>query len=187
MASIKYVFYYFLFIVRLPKFLIRKNKIPIHNKISGNAFISECHLGKYNFIGRNTVLRLTKIGNYCSIAAGVQIGGMEHPYWFGSTSPILFQDIIINEETTVIEDDVWIGANSIVKRGVKIGRGAVIGASSLVLQDVPAYSIVVGTPAKLIKMRFDQKVINEIKISRYWLQKPSKARKKLNSISFPQK
>lgn len=53
----------------------------------------------------------------------------------------------------VVEDDVWIGANSIIMGGVKVGRGSIIAAGSVVTHDVEAYSIVGGNPAKLIRMR----------------------------------
>jgi acetyltransferase-like isoleucine patch superfamily enzyme len=52
-------------------------------------------------------------------------------------------------------DDVWIGANSTILKGVHIGEGAVVAAGSLVNKDVPRYSIVAGVPAKVIKYRFD--------------------------------
>jgi acetyltransferase-like isoleucine patch superfamily enzyme len=53
----------------------------------------------------------------------------------------------------VIEDDVWIGANCIILRGVKIGKGSVIAAGSVVKGDISAYSVVAGVPAKLIRAR----------------------------------
>lgn len=52
-----------------------------------------------------------------------------------------------------IEDDVWVGFNATVLKGVTIGRGAIIGAGSVVTKDIPAYAIVVGNPGKVIKYR----------------------------------
>lgn len=60
-----------------------------------------------------------------------------------------------NDQDIIIEGDNWIGANSIILKGVTVGRGAVIGSGSVITKDVPRYSIVVGVPAKVIKMRFD--------------------------------
>jgi maltose O-acetyltransferase len=56
-------------------------------------------------------------------------------------------------EKIVIEDDVWIGARVIVLKGVHIGKGAILGAGSVVTKDVPSYSIVAGNPARVIKWR----------------------------------
>ena len=61
----------------------------------------------------------------------------------------------------VIEDDCWIGCGAIILTGVKIGRGAIIGAGSVVTKDVKPYSIVLGNPAKKIGMRFSKKEIRE--------------------------
>lgn len=58
-----------------------------------------------------------------------------------------------SENDIIIEDDVWIGANSIVTSGVRIGRGSVIGACSVVTKDIPPFSIAVGAPAKVIRKR----------------------------------
>jgi chloramphenicol O-acetyltransferase type B len=61
----------------------------------------------------------------------------------------------------VIEDDVWIGSRAIVLRGVRIGRGAIVGAGSIVTKDVPPYAIAVGSPAKAVKFRCDVATIVE--------------------------
>lgn len=59
-----------------------------------------------------------------------------------------------DEEEVIIEDDVWIGANSLILKGVKIGHGSIVGASSVVTQDVAPYSIVAGNPARVVKKIF---------------------------------
>jgi acetyltransferase-like isoleucine patch superfamily enzyme len=66
-----------------------------------------------------------------------------------------------NDQDIIIEGDNWIGANSIILRGVTIGRGAVVAAGAVVTHDVPRYSVVAGMPAKVIKMRFKIEEINE--------------------------
>ena len=68
----------------------------------------------------------------------------------------------------VIEDDVWIGSNSVILSGVKIGRGAVIGAGSIVTKNVPKYAIVAGNPAKVIKMRFNDEEISKLEKLKWW-------------------
>ena len=61
-----------------------------------------------------------------------------------------------NDVKVIIEDDVWVASNSIILKGVKVGKGSIIAAGSLVLNDVPEYSIVGGAPAKLLKKRFSK-------------------------------
>ena len=62
----------------------------------------------------------------------------------------------------VINDDVWIATDSIILSGVNVGKGAVIAAGSVVVKDVPPYSIVGGNPAKVIKYRFEQNIIDKL-------------------------
>lgn len=82
------------------------------------------------------------------IASGVNIVSVTHDYMKENmrfTLPIL--------KKVIIEDDVWIGANSVVLPGVKIGKGAVVGACSLVTKNVPEYAVVSGVPAKFMFYR----------------------------------
>ena len=69
---------------------------------------------------------------------------------------------------THIGHDVWIAASSVVAQGVTIGNGAVVGANSFVNKNVPAYAIVAGSPARIIKYRFDENVIKELEKTEFW-------------------
>lgn len=108
------------------------------------------------------------IGNYVSIASGVKfILGGNHYYDTFSTYPFKVKlGLEINEAYSngpiIVEDDVWIGTDSLILSGVTIGKGAVIAARSVIVKDVPPYSIVGGNPAKVIKMRFESSIINEL-------------------------
>lgn len=68
----------------------------------------------------------------------------------------------------IIGNDVWIGVGSIIRRGVTIGNGAVIGANSFVNKDVPPYAFAVGSPARVIKYRFKKEMIEKIEESCWW-------------------
>ena len=67
-----------------------------------------------------------------------------------------------------IENDVWIGAKSIILSGVTIHSGAVVGAGSVVTKDIPAYSIVVGNPARVVKYRFELDIIEKLLDIAWW-------------------
>lgn len=71
-------------------------------------------------------------------------------------------------QQTVILNDVWIGNGAIIMPGVTIGNGAVIGANAVVTRNVPPYTVVAGSPAKVIKQRFPEKVIVSLLDSQWW-------------------
>ena len=106
-----------------------------------------------------------RIGHYCSIGdAVVFILGNDHYINHISTYPFKYflfnhQYEAISKGDIIIEDDVWIGFGSIILSGVHIHQGAIVAAGSIITKDVPAYSVVGGNPAKIIKYRFDERTI----------------------------
>ena len=84
------------------------------------------------------------------IAPGAVLSSMQHP--FADTSRPMYEQPRVYGKIA-IEDDVYIGSNAVVTPGVRIGRGAVIGAGAVVTHDVPAYAIALGVPARLVASR----------------------------------
>jgi acetyltransferase-like isoleucine patch superfamily enzyme len=120
------------------------------------------------------------IGNFCSIASDIKIflGGNHRHDWV-TTYPFghIHQDIFNNfngegHPTTkgdiIIGNDVWIGQNTTIMSGIKIGDGAVIANNSHIVKDVEPYSIVGGNPAKLIKYRFTPEQIDKLLRIKWW-------------------
>lgn len=105
-----------------PAWLLRHNRVSVRARVEKGTFMRGCNVGPYAYIGRDCVLNNVDIAPYCSIASAVQVGGMEHAYWDVSTSAWL-SDKHMEDRRTVIEPDVWIAAQSIVKQGVRINRG----------------------------------------------------------------
>lgn len=109
-------------------------------------------IGDNTVIGRRNVItakNLIKIGSDVLIGSDVQI--VDHSHGKQRDMPIRLQKAEIG--TVEIGDDVWIGAGSKILMNVKVGKGAVIGANSVVLSDIPEYAIAVGAPAKVVKYR----------------------------------
>ena len=119
-----------------------------------------------------------KIGAFCSFAAGVQIflGGEHRTDWvttfpfpyFWSDVPNTSKGWAKTRGDVVIGNDVWIGTEALILSGVQIGNGAVIGARAVVTRNVPPYAIVVGVPAKVIRMRFDTNTIARLQTIAWW-------------------
>ncbi|MBD3749616.1 MAG: CatB-related O-acetyltransferase [Sphingobacteriales bacterium] len=117
------------------------------------------------------------IGNYCSIANNVKIMlGGEHRIDWISTYPFTKTIVSAKQKTghprskgdVVIGNDVWIGYNTLIMSGVKIGNGAVIAANSTVVKDIPDYAIYGGNPARFIKWRFKEELIIKLNNIKWW-------------------
>ncbi len=147
--------------------------------IRNNVRFYDSSIGRYSYITRNTLVQNTEIGAFCSISEGCNIGMPSHPTDFASTSPVFLDKPNYLKKNfsafkyedgprTIIGNDVWIGANALIKAGVTVGDGAVIAAGAVVVRDVPAYAIVGGVPAKLIRYRFSEDVIRKMLESKWW-------------------
>lgn len=118
----------------------------------------------------------TRVGRYCSIAKTARLLDANHPVDALSTHPYFYlkQFKLVDEDRAqirppVIEDDVWLGHNCTIAPSChRIGRGAVIGAGAIVMNDVPPYAIMVGAPAKLVRYRFPADVIAAIEATQWW-------------------
>lgn len=161
--------------IKYLKFKDEWKKNNKHNSIvPENIFpIKIVKVGKYSYgpikvFSWNIEKESLVIGNFVSIASGVKflLGGNHEVDTF-TTYP--FKVMCFNETVEawtkgpiVIKDDVWIGTDSIILSGVTIEQGAIIAAGSVVTKDVPAYSIVGGNPATVIKYRYSEEVVKEM-------------------------
>ena len=123
--------------------------------------------------------RGSKVGAWCSVGTGLIVRRRDHPvdrtimhaFFYNSQVGVISKDTIGLEADNPLEigNDVWIGDRVTILSGCKvIGNGAVLAAGSVVTKDVPAYSIVGGVPAKVLKKRFDAERIEEIEASAWW-------------------
>jgi virginiamycin A acetyltransferase len=118
------------------------------------------------------------IGKFCQIATGVRfiMNGSNHAMDVISTYPFKVMDKawqeasmnVFSKGDTIIGNDVWIGNSATIMPGIKIGHGAIIGTSSVVTKDVAPYTIIGGNPAKIIRRRFDEKIIEFLLKLSWW-------------------
>jgi acetyltransferase-like isoleucine patch superfamily enzyme len=172
---------------------IDHSKFGINNFLGQNVNFVNSEIGNYSYIGNNSKIKNTKIGNFCSIGPNVQIILGKHPTNLVSTHPAFysnnkqfktFSDINHIEEygSVTIGNDVWISEGVIIPNDVIIGNGAIIAARSIVTKDVEPYAIVAGSPAKLIKFRFDKLTCEKIQNSEWW--KWDEKKLKINHAKF---
>lgn len=182
MRFLKHLLIYVWQLLKRPYLMLRGNKIPMSTRVDSNCTMTNCKVGYYSYIRSGAQFNHAIIGNYCSFAADVQIGGMEHPVHEFSTSAKLFAEKCVASNDTIIGNDVWVAAGAIIRQGVNVGDGAVVGANSFVNKDVPPYAIVAGSPAKILKYRFDDLVQKKIQESHFWEYPPKEARRLLEEI-----
>lgn len=149
-----------------------------HNFVGRNATVTYSSFGKYSYVSQFSIVKNSKIGRFSSISWGCSIGPEDHDFNRLTSSSVLtstktftlFEHKFYNpfERECLIGNDCWIGCNSTVLRGVNIPDGCVVGAHSLVTKSPPPYSIVVGAPARVLKMRFEQNIVDLLLQIKWW-------------------
>jgi virginiamycin A acetyltransferase len=156
-----------------------------------DIWLEPASIGAFTYFGANSTFSAARAGRYCSFARGLEVGLPQHPSDWLTSSPIPYFPNFMNFERhfadadpewqrglmvtpyqpvpeTVIGNDVWIGASVYVRDGVTIGDGAIVGAHSVVTKDVPPYAVAVGSPARVLRYRFEDAVIERLLALRWW-------------------
>lgn len=149
------------------------------SKIESGTQIVNSTFDRYSFCGYDCQIINCSVGAFTSIASNVVIGGAMHPMSWVSMSPVFYKgrDSVKTKFAehkrpaalkTNIGNDVWIGQGAILKAGITVGDGAVIGMGSIVTKDVPPYFIVAGNPARFIRKRFNEAQIEKLLSIKWW-------------------
>jgi acetyltransferase-like isoleucine patch superfamily enzyme len=159
---------------------------------------SDTRVGAFTEFAGAIEVQAATFGRYCEIGPGSLIGATGHPMTWLSVSAFQYKkatwgwhpsadaaEVVdpeaggrqtfrsVGGDTAVVGNDVWIGANVVVLRGVTIGDGAIIAANAVVTKDVPAYSIVGGIPAKVLRPRVPDEVRDEMLELAWWRFSPN--------------
>lgn len=138
-----------------------------------------CELSKVGLrssAGFYAVLRSAMIGKYCSISWYTTVGAVNHH--FDTVTSHAFPvrgrfglcetEGSMPEKVTTVGNDVWIGCNAVILPGVTVGDGAIVAAGAIVTKDVPPYAIVAGSPARILRYRWDEKTVERVAALQWW-------------------
>jgi Acetyltransferase (isoleucine patch superfamily) len=142
------------------RFSVRKDLFPFNQFVLGehsfvedfttlNNGVGDLLIGHHTRVGIGcTVIAPVSIGHHVHLAQNIVISGLNHNY---EDIHVTIHDQGVSKAPVIIEDDVWIGANSVITSGVTIGKHSVVAAGSVVTKSIPPFSVWAGTPAKPIK------------------------------------
>jgi phosphonate metabolism protein (transferase hexapeptide repeat family) len=165
-----------------PTAQVRASTLGRYTEVGARTRLLESELGDYSYIVNDGDMAYTKAGKFCSIAAMTRINPGNHPMWRASQAHFTYRASAYfegeaDEESffdwrrshrVILGNDVWIGHGAIILPGRRIGDGAVVAAGAIVTKDVPAYAIVGGNPARVIKPRFPEPIAQRLSRLTWW-------------------
>lgn len=165
-----------------PEAWVRASDFGRHTYLGPRSSVVHSELGDWGYAMGDNQIAHARIGKFCNIATAVRINPSNHPWWRATLHHVTYRSASYGfamdddsgffdwraRDRVVIGPDVWIGHGAIVMPGVRIGAGAAIGSGSVVTHDVPDYAIVVGVPARVLRMRCDARTARRMLDLAWW-------------------
>lgn len=161
---------------------VRRSRLGRYTEVGARTRLDDVVMGDYSYVVNDADIASAEIGRFCSIAAMTRLNPGNHPTWRASQSHFTYRASAYfpgeaDEEAffawrraqrLTLGHDVWIGHGAIVLAGRSVGTGAVVAAGAVVTKDVPAYAIVAGVPARIVKWRFSPDIAARLEALAWW-------------------
>ena len=165
-----------------PSAKLHDSRLGAYCEVGARTILHEVTMDDYSYVVNDAQVTYTSIGKFCSIAAMTRINPGNHPMQRASQAHFTYRaSAYFSEEGDDTEffawrrshhvdigHDVWIGHGAVVLPGRNVGTGAVIAAGAIVTRDVPAYIIVAGNPARIVRRRFPEDVAIRLSELTWW-------------------
>lgn len=150
-------------------------------EVGARSSVVESTFGDYSYVVSDSQIIYTTVGKFANIASHTRINPGNHPHWRASLHHFMYRAASygLGEDEdeffdwrrahhVTIGHDTWIGHGAVVMAGVSVGDGAIIGAGAIVTKDVPAYTVVVGNPARILRRRVPEPVEAKLRRLAWW-------------------
>ncbi|MFG1330625.1 chloramphenicol acetyltransferase [Xanthobacter autotrophicus] len=165
-----------------PTAQVKASTLGRYTEVGARTKLLEVEMGDYSYVVNDADIAYARIGKFCSIAAMTRLNPGNHPTWRASQAHFTYRASAYfpgeadetdffqwrRDQRLTLGHDVWIGHGAVVLAGRSVGTGAVVAAGAVVTKDVPAYAIVAGVPARVVKERFPADIAARLQALGWW-------------------